>query len=62
MQYYFGLVKKSGFNVISEIRQKGGKNSVYVTKISQQIDRLLKAGVPSKNIVVPGASAFVNHW
>ncbi len=50
-------LKKRGFNVISEIRQKGVENSVYVTKISQQIDTLLKAGVPAKNIVVVGASA-----
>lgn len=50
-------LKKRGFNVISEIRQKGIENSVYVTKISQQIDTLLKAGVPAKNIVILGASA-----
>lgn len=49
-------LKKHNFAVISEIRQKGIKNSVYAHKLSKQIDTLLKAGIPPKNIVVVGAS------
>ena len=50
-------LQKRGFHVISEIRQKGTGNAVYVHKISQQIDSLLEAGVKARNIVVVGASA-----
>ena len=50
-------LQKRGFHVISEIRQKGIENSVYVNKVSGQIDSLLAAGVRARNIVVVGASA-----
>lgn len=50
-------LKKQGFNVISEIRKKGVPNSWYRDKISGQIDSLLRAGVPARNIIVLGASA-----
>lgn len=50
-------LRKRGFNVISEVREKETDNSVYVDKIAKQIDTLLRAGVPAANIVVLGASA-----
>src|SRR5450755_2050916 len=50
---YFNILdslRKQGFNVISEIRGKGIDDSVYVNKISNQVDSLLKAGVNTKKI------------
>jgi Domain of unknown function (DUF5703) len=53
-------LRRRGFNVFSEIRQKDVDDSVYANKISKQIDSLLKAGVPARNILVSGASAGWN--
>jgi hypothetical protein len=50
-------IKKRGFNVISEQRQKGMADSFYVKLISRQVDTLLRAGVKRKDIVILGASA-----
>jgi len=44
-------------NVISEIRKKDVDNSVYVDRITAQIDTLLKKGVRPENILVLGASS-----
>lgn len=59
--YQFSAILDSllrrGFNVISEIRNKDLDNAFFVAKISSQIDSLLRAGVPAKNILVVGASA-----
>ncbi|MEJ0102726.1 MAG: hypothetical protein WDO19_09315 [Bacteroidota bacterium] len=53
-------LRSRGFNVISEIRQKGKDDSMYVNKIVKQIDTLLEAGIKTKNIIVLGASAGWN--
>jgi len=50
-------LQKRGFNVISERRQKGVDNSIYVNKILKQLDSLLMAAVKANNIVIVGASA-----
>jgi hypothetical protein len=50
-------LKKRGFNVISENRQKDVGDSVYVRKLVAQVTTLLKSGVPAGNILVVGASA-----
>lgn len=50
-------LRKRGFNIISEIRQKGIANSLYIEKIAKQIDSLLTAGTKPGNIVVVGASS-----
>jgi len=52
--------RSRGFNVISEIRQKGLDDYLYVNKIVKQIDSLLKAGITTKNIIVVGASSGWN--
>ncbi|HEY4937048.1 MAG TPA: hypothetical protein VII44_10735 [Puia sp.] len=57
---YFNILdslRKHGFNVISEIREKGIDDSVYVNKISNQVDSLMKTGVRANKIVVVGASS-----
>ncbi len=46
-----------GFNIVSENRKEGIGDTVYVHKISKQIDTLVKAGVSPKNILIVGASA-----
>ncbi len=46
----------SGFVVISEARKKGTQVRPYAQKVAAQIDSLLKAGVPARNITVLGAS------
>jgi len=53
-------LRKQGFYVISEIRKKGIDDSVYVIKISKQIDSLLKAGVKTEQMLVVGASSGWN--
>jgi hypothetical protein len=53
-------LRKQGFYVISEIRKKGIDDSVYVNKISKQIDSLLRAGVKAEKILVLGASSGWN--
>lgn len=50
-------LRKRGFNIISENRKEGIDDSVYVGKISKQIDTLFKARVKPKNILIVGASA-----
>ena len=46
-----------GFYIVSERRFPEIKDSLYAIKICNQIDSLLNAGVPVKNIVVVSASA-----
>jgi hypothetical protein len=53
-------LQRQGFYVISEIRQKGLEDSVYVNKISKQIDSLLDAGAMDEKILVVGASSGWN--
>ncbi len=50
-------LRSRGFNIISENRKEGINDSVYVNKISEQIDSLSKAGVNPENILILGASA-----
>lgn len=56
-----------GFVVISETRPKGTDSIAYAQKIAGQVEALLKAGVPPKNITVVGASKgagitiFISH-
>lgn len=50
-------LRRRGFNVISEIRDKDQQTGYFVEKMSSQIDSLLNAAVPAGNIVVVGASA-----
>lgn len=50
-------LRKRGFNVISEVRERNVGDSVYTIKIAKQIDTLLKAGVKAEHILVLGASA-----
>ena len=50
-------LRSRGFYIISENRKDGIEDSVYVDKISNQIDTLFKAGVNSQNILIVGASA-----
>ena len=49
-----------GFHVVSENRQQGVDDSVYIYKLARQIDTLLKRGIPAANIIVIGASAGWN--
>jgi len=53
-------LQKRGCHVISEIHQQNVDDSVYVNKVVSQVDSLLKAGVPVKNILLVGASAGWN--
>lgn len=53
-------LKSRGFHVISENRKQGTDDSVYVDKITKQIDTLFAAGVKPENILVVGASAGWN--
>ena len=50
-------LRNRGFNIISENRKEGIEDSMYVDKMSKQIDTLVKAGVKPKNILIVGASA-----
>ena len=50
-------LRSRGFNVISENRKEEVQDSVYVDRITKQIDTLFKAGVKPGNILVVGASA-----
>jgi hypothetical protein len=58
---------ETGFNIISEPRQKNTDSFEYAKKVVAQIDSLLKFGVPTKNITVIGASkgaviaVFISH-
>src|SRR5688500_10612832 len=51
---------RRGVNVISENRKPNVPDSIYVNKIIQQIDTLLKNKVGEKNILLLGASAGWN--
>lgn len=48
--------RRGGFIVISEARRKDPEIEPYAAKVAEQVRRLLKAGVPPKNITVVGAS------
>ena len=48
--------KQSGFVVISEARKKDPEIEAYALKVTEQVRRLLKAGVPPKQITIVGAS------
>lgn len=50
-------LRAHGFYVISERRLPGIDDSVYVKKVALQVDSLLKAKVPVRNIIMIGASA-----
>ncbi|MCA1615487.1 MAG: alpha/beta hydrolase [Acidobacteria bacterium] len=45
-----------GFTVLSEARPADTEHAVYARKVVGQIERLLKAGVPARNVTVVGAS------
>ena len=53
-------LRAHGFYVISERRLPGVDDSVYVKKVALQVDTLLKAKVPVRNIILVGASAGSN--
>ena len=53
-------LRAHGFYLISERRFLGVDDSVYARKIAQQVDTLLKAKVPVRNIILVGASAGSN--
>jgi hypothetical protein len=53
-------LRNRNVNVISEIRKKGVEETVYVNKVSSQIDSLLKKRVRVENIIVIGASSGWN--
>src|ERR1044071_8516278 len=48
--------RRGGFIVISEARKKDPEIEPYAARVAEQVRRLLKAGVPPKNITVVGAS------
>ena len=48
--------KSKGFVVVSEQRPKGTDVEQYASKVANQVNQLLKAGVPPRNITVVGAS------
>jgi hypothetical protein len=48
--------KQSGLIVISEARKQDREIEPYAKKVAEQVRRLLKAGVPPKQITVVGAS------
>jgi hypothetical protein len=49
-------LSQHGFVVISEQRPNNTDGIAYARKITEQVNRLLNAGVPAKNITVVGAS------
>lgn len=53
-------LRSRGFNVISENRKEGVNDTVYVNKLVNQVDSLFHHGVPTKNILVVGASSGWN--
>lgn len=61
-------LSESGFVVISEQRPKNTDGVEYARKIFGQIEAMLEAGVPAKNITVVGASkgagiaVYVSHF
>jgi len=56
-----------GFVVISEQREKDTNSEVYALKVKDQVETLMGAGVPAKDITVVGASkgawitVFISH-
>ncbi|MEO6166644.1 MAG: alpha/beta hydrolase [Chitinophagales bacterium] len=48
--------RKEGFTVMSEVRKPNTDVSEYARTITEQINGLLKKGVPAKDITVVGAS------
>ena len=50
-------LRKRGFNILSENRKEGIEDSIYVDKISKQIDTLFNAGIKPENVLIVGASA-----
>lgn len=48
--------KQSGFVVISEARKQTTKIEPYAKKVAEQVQQMLKSGVPAQNITVVGAS------
>ena len=50
------VLESKGFWVISEIRRRGTTEAGYASLVSFFVDQLKKAGVPSKNITIVGAS------
>jgi pimeloyl-ACP methyl ester carboxylesterase len=50
------VFKSKGFVVVSEQRPKGTDVEQYASKVANQVNQLLKAGVPPRNITVVGAS------
>ena len=55
-QQILDTFKAHGFVVISEARKQTRKLEPYATKVAAQVNELLKAGVPPRNITVVGAS------
>lgn len=49
-------LRRGGFVVISEARRKDPEIEPYAARVAEQVRRLLKAGVPPKQITVVGAS------
>lgn len=47
---------KSGLVVISEARKKSADIEPYAAKVAEQVNQLIKAGVPAKHITIVGAS------
>ncbi len=50
-------LRKRGFIVVSEIRKEDIPDSVYASKLVDDIDRLLDEEVPPQHIIIVGASA-----
>jgi hypothetical protein len=48
--------QQAGFQVISEIRQKGTDATSYAEHLASQVKQLLQAGVPADRITIVGAS------
>ncbi|MEX6689059.1 hypothetical protein QTN47_16240 [Danxiaibacter flavus] len=50
-------LQNRGFNIISERRMPDVNDSVYITRLANQVDTLLRNGVSVDSIIVVGASA-----
>ena len=55
-QQILDTFKDKGFIVVSEPRAKGTESTEYAHKVVDQINTLIKAGVPPQHITVVGAS------
>ncbi len=53
-------LRKRGFIVVGEIRKEGVPDSVYVSKLADDIDRLFDEEVQPEHILIVGASAGNN--